>query len=215
MIKAIFFDFDGVIAESVDIKTEAFAKLFEKEGKKIVEKVVDYHLSNTGVSRFEKFRYIYKEILKRSLGNDEFQNLCSKFANLVAEEVVRSPYVKGAVEILEYCSSRFKCYIVSATPQEEIELIIKRRNIYHFFKAVYGAPTKKADAVREIIQKEVIDPAKAVYIGDGLSDYMAAKDNNVIFIARINNNESIFTNTECLKIKDLTNLRNIIEDIIT
>lgn len=31
MIKVVFFDFDGVIVESVDIKTKAFAKLFEKE----------------------------------------------------------------------------------------------------------------------------------------------------------------------------------------
>ncbi len=32
MIKAIIFDFDGVIVESVDIKTKAFARLFEHGG---------------------------------------------------------------------------------------------------------------------------------------------------------------------------------------
>ena len=59
MLKAILFDFDGVLVESVDIKTKAFAKLFENEGPEIVNKVVEYHLANGGVSRFKKFDYIY------------------------------------------------------------------------------------------------------------------------------------------------------------
>ena len=52
MIKIIFFDFDGVIVESVDIKTKAFAMLFEHEGRDIANRVIDYHLKNSGVSRF-------------------------------------------------------------------------------------------------------------------------------------------------------------------
>ena len=43
MIKAIIFDYDGVIAESNFIKTEAMEILFEKEGKEIQSKVVKYH----------------------------------------------------------------------------------------------------------------------------------------------------------------------------
>ena len=58
-LKAIFFDFDGVLVESVDIKTRAFSKLFEREGEDVVKKVIDYHIDNGGVSRYEKFRYIY------------------------------------------------------------------------------------------------------------------------------------------------------------
>jgi len=67
MIKAIIFDFDGVLVESVDIKTKAFAGLFEHEGDSIVRRVVAYHIKNAGVSRFEKFRHIYKEMLDREL----------------------------------------------------------------------------------------------------------------------------------------------------
>ncbi len=42
-IKAIFFDFDGVLADSVEIKTLAFAKLFEQYGKEVVNIVVEHH----------------------------------------------------------------------------------------------------------------------------------------------------------------------------
>ena len=56
-IHAIVFDFDGVLAESVDIKTRAFALLFRDEGEEVVRKVIDFHLKNGGVSRFEKIKF--------------------------------------------------------------------------------------------------------------------------------------------------------------
>lgn len=211
MIKAIFFDFDGVIVESIDIKTKAFAKLFEQEGEWVVENIIDYHLKNSGVSRYEKFRYIYKEILKRRLNDNEFQELCNRFADLVTDGVIAAPYVKGAKEFLDNFALRYECFVISATPQKELEDIIGKRSIKHFFKAIYGAPKKKSDAVKYTLTKEGIEPIHALYIGDALSDYEAAKDNSVNFIARINNNESLFANMDCLKIKDLTNLIEIAE----
>lgn len=209
MIQAIFFDFDGVIVESTDIKTDAFTKLFEHEGKCIVEQVVNYHLANMGVSRYEKFRFIYQNILKRSLGEIEFDLLCNRFANLVVDGVIKAPYVDGVLGFLKNYASIYQCFVVSATPQMEIDYIILERNIHHFFKGIYGAPTRKSDAVRETLGKEQIEPDNAVFVGDAMSDYWAAKDNGVNFIARINNNEALFHDIECLKIKDLTELKTI------
>ena len=55
-IKAIIFDFDGVIVESMDIKTQAFAHLFRKCSEDIIKKVIQLHLDNGGMSRYEKFK---------------------------------------------------------------------------------------------------------------------------------------------------------------
>jgi len=59
-IQAVFFDFDGVILESVDIKGWAFGKLFEKQHPEHVDEIVAFHHANNGMSRFEKFRNFYK-----------------------------------------------------------------------------------------------------------------------------------------------------------
>ena len=42
-IKNIFFDFDGVIAESVSAKTDAFKEIYLPYGNEIANKVVEYH----------------------------------------------------------------------------------------------------------------------------------------------------------------------------
>ena len=62
-IKAIIFDYDGVIAESVNVKTEAFAEMYKPYGESILKKVVSHHEANGGISRFEKFR-IYHNLCK-------------------------------------------------------------------------------------------------------------------------------------------------------
>ena len=206
MIEVIIFDFDGVIAESVDIKTKAFAELFKKEGRAVESKIVEYHLANAGVSRYDKFRYIYKNILKRDLSDKEFNALCKRFAGLAMESVVVAPYVKGATAFLKDNAEIYDYFIVTATPQEEMDAILKKRGIAGFFIGVYGAPLKKADSVRSIVDREAVAPEKVVYVGDALSDYKAAKENNVNFIARVSQGVAVFSDIECVKIKDLSHL---------
>lgn len=213
MIKCIFFDFDGVIVESVSIKTQAFAKLFEKEGESAVSLIVDYHIKNTGVSRYDKFRYFYDNILKRKLDEREFKRLCSEFEKLVLENVVKAPYVSGAKEFLEKYHDKYSICVISATPQKEIEEIIAKRKMDTYFKAVCGAPTLKTDAVRNIITSSRLNGDECLYVGDALSDYKAAKENDVHFIARTIPDEKIFNNINCIKISDLDNLNDLVSRI--
>lgn len=206
MIKAVIFDFDGVLVESTDIKTNAFVELFKAEGRKIAGLVVGYHLRNAGVSRYEKFKYIYKNFLKRELTKEKFNALCADFTKLVCDGVVRSRYVRGAKFFLERSSLKYKLFVISATPQAEIEEIIRRRKMNPYFRGVYGAPTSKFEAVRMILRRNRLKPAETVYVGDALRDYEAAVKHGLIFIARVRGHESIFDNIACLKIKDLSAL---------
>jgi hypothetical protein len=52
--KIIFWDFDGVIKDSVIVKSKGYEKLFLSFGKEVVERVNQHHEANGGVSRFEK-----------------------------------------------------------------------------------------------------------------------------------------------------------------
>lgn len=70
MIKAIIFDFDAVIVESANIKTEAFKVLFADYPKKIYE-IINYHLVNAGISRYVKLLNIYEHILGKDLPKDK------------------------------------------------------------------------------------------------------------------------------------------------
>ena len=213
MIKVLIFDFDGVIVESVDIKTNAFAKLFESEGSEIVEKVEDYHRAHTGVSRYDKFRYIYRNFLRRELTDATFEELCMKFSKLVVDDVVGAPYVPGAREFLENSFRRYRCVVSSATPQSEIEEIVEKRNMRRYFAALYGAPEEKKRIVQKALSVYRATPRETVSIGDALSDYEAASSNGVRFIARVTESTPQFEDIDCVKVKDLTGLQSVLEDV--
>ena len=73
-MKAIIFDFDGVILNSVNVKTEAFKELYKQYGSAVVKKVEKYHLENGGISRFEKFKYYHKNFLNIDLNSVEMRS---------------------------------------------------------------------------------------------------------------------------------------------
>ncbi len=190
MVKAIIFDFDGVIIESFDIKTQAFRELFKTYPNQ-VDKIVEYHQQNGGVSRYKKFKYIYSEILKQPLDEETFMELGEKFSNLVVEEVKKCPYVPGALEFIRKKSKKLKLFIASGTPEEELRNIAAARGISEYFKGIYGSPATKSEIIQEILSRENMEHKDAVFIGDTITDYKEARGAGVPFIARIN---SLFDN---------------------
>ena len=55
MFELVFWDFDGVIKESVSVKTDAFLELFKPYGSKICEKVKSHHIENGGCQDMTNF----------------------------------------------------------------------------------------------------------------------------------------------------------------
>ena len=100
-MKAIIFDFDGVILDSVDVKTKAFKQMYSIYGDAVMRKVVDYHLLNGGISRYEKFKYFHENFLNISLSNTEVDHMASEFSKIVFKKVCNSEYIKGALEFLK------------------------------------------------------------------------------------------------------------------
>jgi len=212
-IKYIFFDFDGVLAESVNIKTEAFRQLYLPHGEEFAQRVVDYHEANGGISRFEKIKIYNGEWLGEVVTQDKIQSLAEKFSDLVMEGVINSPEVKGASDFLN-SANEYEKYIITGTPTVEIIPILKERKMFHFFEGVYGSPEKKDFWVKEILTTKNISPQQCVFIGDALTDFNAALSNDITFVLReTEEGKELFKDFSGIRIKDLSNLHSIIEKI--
>ncbi|HJP19823.1 MAG TPA: HAD-IA family hydrolase [Nitrospinota bacterium] len=184
-MKSIIFDFDGVLAESVDIKTKAFAELYKNHGPKIVKQVVDYHLKNGGISRYEKFKFFQEVLLGLEYTEDVERESGDRFSNLVEEMVVKAPWVTGAKEFLDDYFRRINIYVVSATPDEELKRIIQKRNMAHYFRSVYGANRKKGESILFILEKNGYSSEEAMVVGDSIADYEGAMEAGAKFIGRV------------------------------
>ena len=184
--QAIIFDFDGVLVESVDIKTHAFAELYQSYGDTIVSKVVRYHELNGGLSRYNKFRYFQQHLLNMPpLTQDEEQELDRHFSKLVVEAVIDSDPVPGANEFVRIEASRIPLFIASGTPEIELNTIVTRRGLDPYFTEVRGSPKLKQDLIAEILSTHGLTPSHVLMIGDALIDYQSAQTNNVAFLGRV------------------------------
>ena len=111
MLKGIIFDFDGVILESNQSKSDAFYSLYEKYGTEIALKVKNHHEENEGVSRFEKFKFYHKNFLNRKVTPQVINDLSNQFSDIVFEKVCNSPYVFGVRNFIRLASSKYKLFI--------------------------------------------------------------------------------------------------------
>ena len=111
MLKGIIFDFDGVIAESVQVKTDAFASLYEQYGVNIVTKVIKHHEANGGLSRFEKIKLYHGSYLNKAITNKEIEELATQFSKLVVKKVIDSHYVPGVFKFIQKSYEKYNLFI--------------------------------------------------------------------------------------------------------
>jgi len=204
---AIIFDFDGVLAESVDVKTRAFEALYAEYGDRIVEQVRDYHLQHGGISRFEKFRYYHEVLLGKTLTKDEENQLGDRFSQYVEDAVVESIYVAGAYNFLENYYQSIPLFVASGTPDVELKRIVSRRNMAHYFISVHGSPAKKGDIIQDILTKHSFNPDHVLMIGDAIADYEGAIAASIKFMGRVMKYPETYPfSVETLVLPDLVDL---------
>lgn len=212
MIKSVIFDFDGVILDSNFIKEQTFARMYSKYGHKIKNKVINHHINNLGVSRYNKFKIYHEKFLGIKLNNQQINSLSNEFSNIVYKKIIEANFIKGAYEYLSNYYKEIQLHISSATPTFELINICKKRNIYNFFNTINGYPESKIDHINFIIKKFNLDLNELVFIGDSLFDFIAAKKFDIyfVYVGKKIDNDSY---KKFYKTKNLNNLSEIIHQI--
>lgn len=179
----VFWDFDGVIKDSVTVKSVAFEQMFLPYGREVADRVRQHHEAHGGVSRYEKVP-IYLGWAGESATAEQVQDFCSRFSQLVWQAVIDAPWVPGVREYLQTHHAHQRFVLVTTTPQEEIQQILHSLEICHCFREIHGAPTPKAMAIRYVLQRWQCPPEEALVVGDSETDLNAAEVNNVAFLLR-------------------------------
>lgn len=182
--RAIVFDFDGVVLESADVKTDAFVELFAEHGEHVQARVREHHLANLGISRFKKFAWIHEHVLQTPLSDEQSRALGERFSALALTKVLAAPFVHGAHEALAALARRYPLFVASGTPQDELDLIVDRRGLRALFREVHGTPREKPAILGDIAARLGLTAREILFIGDGTTDHAAARTTGVEFLAR-------------------------------
>jgi phosphoglycolate phosphatase-like HAD superfamily hydrolase len=179
----VFWDFDGVIKDSVEVKSDAFERLFMNFGRSVSGQVRRHHEANGGMSRFDKMP-IYLAWAGEPITPEKIHEYCSRFSENVQQAVIDAPWVPGVREYLLKNHTTQRFVLVTATPHKEMEYILAALALTHCFQEIHGAPAKKAEAIREVLARWQISASRALMVGDSDSDCNAAQANQVAFLLR-------------------------------
>jgi beta-phosphoglucomutase-like phosphatase (HAD superfamily) len=208
-LRAIVFDFDGVILESANIKTEAFLELYAGyPGKQ--QAIRDYHVGQAGISRYVKFEHIQKNILGLPYTEADKKRVSAEFERLTRERIFRCPQVPGAEALLLGLRGKVLRIVGSGTPQPELELIVERRGMREWFEEWWGSPRMKADILRDVMARYQLPPERVLMVGDGMSDYDAARQTGTRFLAR--ETETAFDRLKVDKVRDMKEMQSWLEE---
>lgn len=181
----IFFDFDGVIADSVDAKITAFGELYDEFGPDVRQAVEDYQRAVPGETRFDKIPRFHNELLGISLSEAEIALWCNKLSSIVLDEVVKSALLPDVPEVLAMLKRQnIQAHIVSGTPHHELQIIVDRKGLTPFFRTSRGAPEKKASIVRDIMATERLTASQCLFVGDAMTDFDCAQQCDMAFLGR-------------------------------
>ena len=181
--QAVFFDFDGVIAASTEVKIQAFTTLFASYGPTVQDAVIRYHLANGGLPRREKLRHCLEIIAGQATNDHQLDRMGQAFADLVVDKVVAAPLIAGALPTLQQLhASSVPAFVVSGTPEDEMQLIVARKGLQSLFTGVSGSPRPKTEIIRDILGRFSFAPDQCLFIGDALADYRAAQETGLHFL---------------------------------
>jgi phosphoglycolate phosphatase-like HAD superfamily hydrolase len=212
MTACVVFDFDGVLVDSNAVKHRAYRDIFADAPGSVgvVEAVLQ---SNTEDDRFGVIRAILQGLGETGQGTGEEDLLVSGYAqryNTICEEhAAVCAEVRGASSALASLAESHSLYIISATPEEPLRRIVKRRRWSRFFRDVLGRPRTKGENLARVIQREGIQPRDIVFIGDGRRDLDAAREAGCRFVG-VRNEFNDFDPVGLTLVNDLTGLVELV-----
>ena len=167
-LKAIIFDYDGVLINSRDIGLKAYQAIAQ-------------HFGVTGYTSLKEFqsdqKRKYKNILHEwGATTPELVKHAETIYRAVHEEHHKNlSEIPGMRKVLDTLSKKYTIALVSGTYSAIIESGLKNNNMLHYFKHIIGADDVKnvkpePDGLLLSLQKLGIQPHEAMYVGDMVID---------------------------------------------
>lgn len=180
--KVILWDFDGVIIDSMNVREKGFRKVLSGYSKEQVERLLDYHNKNGGLSRYVKFRYFQEEILQKEVDEEEVARMAEEFSEIMRKELTtKDKLIPEVLDFIEAEHTRFEMHIVSGSDGNELRFLASELEISQYFKTIEGSPRPKIPLVKDILKEYGYNRQEVCLIGDSINDCDAAKENGIEF----------------------------------
>ena len=196
-IRAVLFDWDGTLVNSLDVKIRNAGKLFQQVFDLSTEKVEKAYRLHSGIPRRQLFNAILADLGRPALEEEEFNNLSSNFSKLntiALSDPTLPELIPPATPLILNSLQERGCllFISSSAATEELQQIAASLGLAQYFSASGGEImgsrpgfNKGVDHVSHICEKYALTSDELLFVGDDLSDIRLGHEAGVMTIARM------------------------------
>ena len=175
MKKVIIFDFDGTIADTMDMTYHIYLRMAQKYGMPIVSKEelqaykkipLKERLNKQGIP----FYMVPKLLSEGQVYQKELEHEAKPFEDII--------------DVINTLSLEFDLLMISSNHKKFIKRFLKRFEITTFTK-VYGkaALFGKAEVIKRVLKKHGYKKSQAIYVGDETRDIIACQELGIDLIS--------------------------------
>ena len=179
MKKSVIFDLDGTLWETIDSTFSAINAVAKKYNQGEIDKALV--CSNYGNNKVESAKLFFPKLSQE----EAFKLLDESDVLNIKNLTTNGGYIyPGLEETLFKLHEKYDLYIVSNTAAKEyIESFLISTRLFKYFKDYVAASEiilSKGDAITKLMNDYYIK--EAIYVGDTMKDYKAAKVANIPFV---------------------------------
>lgn len=173
--KLFLFDFDGVLADSLDLYAEAVARCLERIGTPFVKNREDY------LALFEG--NFYESMAARGVDLAAFAQAAMEIMPGIDYDAMR-PF-DGLIPVLDALQKDHLLAVISSNGSRTIRRMLERFGFDPYFKEILGSDFlfSKKEKIDHALAKYGIPPERAFYIGDTTGDIVEARAAGVRTVA--------------------------------
>jgi beta-phosphoglucomutase len=135
MIRAILMDFNGVIINDERIQMKLYQDIFKAEGFEMSE--AEY-LACTGMDDTTFIKHHFKRV-EKDITDEQITGVRAKKAEAWRKIIDKEmPLCEGVENFIRKCSNRFAMGVVSMANREDIEYVLTKIGVRHFFTKIIG-----------------------------------------------------------------------------
>lgn len=175
-IKAIIFDWNGVITDSFGLDYSIFVEEVKKIGLKI-----------TKSKKFYKDLYnsnIFDNLIKIGLKKSDLKR-DKEYKVYYSKNIIKSPIFPGIKSLLRNLRGKYRLALITANYNANINAFDKRYKIKHFFDAILTSDKShyKEDNIKAFMEKFLLKKNEIIFVGDTVNDIKAARKFGIRIIA--------------------------------
>ena len=184
-IKAIVFDVDGVLIDSMNMKSKYFNELLTKLGVE-KEKVLD--LLTAGQNRI----ITLQKIKERFNLKFDVKKAVEELTEIYIQNYSKVEKIDSTINFIKNNHEKYLFFTNTSLPEKDLKIIFEIKNLHNYFKELYHFESgTKLENINMILKKYHLKPEEVLFIDDNINHINNVKSSGVNTCFFDNNNLNI------------------------